>query len=287
MNIKKLTLAQGDIPARLTRISSPPKQLYVLGDRFTELLDKPCLAVVGSRKVSPYGRSVTTKLAEDAARQGIIIISGLALGIDGLAHQAALNAGTPTIAVLPCGLDRIYPSTHHQLAKQIVEQGGALITEYPPETEPYKTNFVARNRLIAALGDGVLITEAAEKSGSLHTANFALEQGREVMAVPGNITSDTSKGTNNLIKSGAVPVTSIEDILQALKVEQKGRQDAKIIAANAEEYTLLELLRGGITDSAALLQSSELTPAAFNQTLTMLEITGKIKNLGANHWTLA
>lgn len=286
MKIKKLTLGSGDIPPRLAGISSPPKQLYVLGDTFSELLDSPCLAVVGSRKVSPYGRSVTTKLTEDAARQGIVIISGLALGIDGLAHQAALNAGMPTIAVLPCGLDRIYPSTHHHLAKQIVEQGGALVSEYPPNTEPFKTNFVARNRLIAALGDGLLITEAAEKSGSLHTANFALEQGKEVMAVPGNITSETSKGTNNLIKSGAVPVTSIEDVLQALKIEQKGRQDAKIIAANAEEYTLLELLRSGVTDSAELLQLSEFTPAAFNQTLTMLEITGKVKNLGANHWAL-
>lgn len=286
MKIKKLTLAQGDIPPRLVQISSPPKQLYVLGDAFTELLDRPCLAVVGSRKVSPYGRAVTTKLTQDAARQGIVIISGLALGIDGLAHQAALNAGTPTIAVLPCGLDRIYPSTHHQLAKQIIERGGTLITEYSPNTEPFKINFVARNRLIAGLGDGILITEAAEKSGSLHTANFALEQGREVMAVPGNITSETSKGTNNLIKSGAVPVTSIEDILRTLKVEPRRREVTKIMAANAEEYTLLELLRSGVTDSARLLQLSEFTPAAFNQTLTMLEITGKIKNLGANHWTI-
>jgi DNA processing protein len=284
--VKKLTLESDNIPQRLRGISGPPRQLFVAGESFLELLNGPCLAVVGSRKVSPYGRAITARLTEDAARQGIVIVSGLALGIDGLAHQAALRAGTPTIAVLPCGLDRIYPSTHHQLARQILAAGGALITEYPEGTEPFKNNFVARNRLIAGLSDGVLITEAAEQSGSLHTANFALEQGREVMAVPGNITSETSRGTNNLIKSGATVVTAVEDIMRTLKLEKPAASRHKTMAANAEEYTLLELLGSGVTDGNALLQTSGLGTVAFNQTLTMLEITGKIKSLGAGHWSL-
>lgn len=281
------TIQQGSTayPPLLAHTSPPPRQLHVLGDG-TLLTQGIRLAVIGSRKVSPYGKAVTTKLAQEAAKQGIIIVSGLALGVDGLAHRAALDVGGKTIAVLPCGLDRIYPSSHKQLAEQILKQGGALITEYSPGTEIFKTNFIARNRIISGISEGVLITEAAAKSGTIHTANFALEQGRTVMAVPGNITSLLSEGTNNLIKAGAQPVTCVEDICAALDV-QPAIQTALPLAANEREAIVLQLIAEGVTDSSELLHRCRLDAALYSQTLTMLEITGKIRAIGAGHWAIA
>lgn len=286
MNVKKLVLGDTDFPRCLNQISDPPRQLYVLGNNFEALLKLPCLAVVGSRKVSSYGRSVTTNSTEAISRQGIVVVSGLALGVDGIAHEAALRGGTPTIAVLPCGLDRICPATHRGLAIRILEAGGALVTEYPEASAPKRYNFIARNRIVAALSDAVLITEAAEKSGSLHTAKFALEQGREVLAIPGNITNPLSAGTNNLIKVGATPVTNISDVLTVLGIHEHQSQDAAVVAATPEEHQLLLLLKEGISDGDELLFKSKLSAASFNQTLTMLEINGRIKSLGAGHWTL-
>lgn len=283
--VKKLTLNSPLFPTDLAHIADPPRQLYYLGD-LERALEKPRLAIVGSRKVSAYGKSITLKLAREAAEQGIVIVSGLALGVDGLAHQAALEAGGLTIAVLPSGLDKVYPATHHQLAERILQHGGALITEYPAGTAPYKTNFIARNRIVSGMSDAVLITEAAIKSGSLHTANFALEQGRTVMAVPGNITSELSAGTNNLIKTGAVPVTELRDILAAMNLQQQVRQDVPI-GATDEENILIKLIHTGMSEANELLHHSKLDPALFNQTLTMLEITGKVRPLGAGHWRLA
>lgn len=285
MKVKTLTLTHSDYPPQLATISSPPKVLYYLGD-LLPLLSRPRLAVVGSRRVTPYGNTITTQLARQAAAQGIVIISGLALGVDALAHQAALEAKGATIAVLPCGLDRIYPATNRALAAHILQQGGALVSEYPFETEPLKPNFIARNRIVAGLADGVLITEAALKSGSLHTANFALEQGRAVMAVPGPITSQFSAGTNNLIKTGAAPVTEVDDILDALGIVLRA-QSSKPVADNEHEARLLDLLTAGISDGGELLAKSGLETVHFNQTLTMLEITGKIRPLGAGHWAIA
>jgi len=171
------------------------------------------------------------------------------------------------------------------LAKQILNQGGAIISEYPEGTEPYKFNFIERNRIVSGLCNGLLITEATERSGTLHTVNFALEQGKNVMAVPGNITSNNSKGTNNLIKTGASPITSTADILHALNLDEQTTL-LDVIAANAEEATIIELLEQGMSDINQLQTHSKLTPELFNQTVTMLEITGKIRPLGAAHWAL-
>lgn len=284
MNVKTLTLKGKDLPEILRSIPNPPKQLFVIGD-LDSLLKRPRLTVIGSRKVSPYGRAVTTSLTQAAARHGIVIVSGLAIGADGIAHQAALDAGGQTIAVLPAGLDRIYPASHHNLAQQILEQGGALVTEYPEGTILQKFHFLERNRLVSGLSDGVLITEAAERSGTLATANFALEQGRVVMAVPGNISSPLSVGTNNLIKTGATPVTQPEDIFSALSLDLADHQ-TEIVADSAAEYTILTLLKEGVTEGTEIQLQSQLEPAIFNQTLTMLEITGRIRPLGANHWAL-
>lgn len=286
MKVQKLTPKKGYFPDVLRQLAQVPSQLYVLGANLEELLAKPSVSIVGSRKVSPYGRNITLELASSLARQQVVIISGLAIGVDGLAHKAAVELGMPTIAVLPCGMDRIYPATHYNLAKQILKTGGALVSEYNEGQDVRKENFIARNRLIAALCHGLLITEAAKKSGSLHTANFALEQGKEVMVVPGNITSSLSEGTNNLIKSGATVVTNYIDVLRALNIEESTTEQAELFGTNVEETILLKYLAEGVADSEELLDKSRLDADVFNQTLTMLEITGKIKSLGNNQWTL-
>lgn len=278
------TVTGSDIPDRLITIASPPKALYVEGN-LAAILQSPSVAIVGSRKVSAYGREVTQRLATELAQQGIVIISGLAFGVDSIAHQAVLDAGGQTIAVLPTPLSNIYPASHRQLAKHIVEQGGALVSEYAAGAEVYKTNFVARNRLIAGLADATLLPEAALKSGSLHTARFAMESGRDVLAVPGNITSPTSEGTNNLIKRGATPVTSTDDVLFSLGVDSSVAKTAPK-GSNKAEQAILDLLQSGIADGAELQAKSGLTIQQFGQHLTMLEITDKIRSLGANQWSL-
>lgn len=284
MKVKKITQKDNAFPEVLRSIPDPPKELYVLGS-LEPFLKIPRISVVGSRKVTPYGRGVTTGLVTEVARQGVGIVSGLAIGVDSISHQAALDAGGLTAAVLPCGLDKPYPATHRQLARRILEQGGALVSEYPEGTPPLQHHFIARNRLVSGLSDAVLITEAASKSGTLHTAGFALEQGRTVMAVPGNITSALSTGTNNLIKTGAIPVTEASDIFQALGLTNLSKAQG-IVAANADEAAILDLLKQGLSDASDLQLASKLTADRFNQTLTMLEITGKIRPTGAGHWTI-
>jgi DNA processing protein len=284
MNIKTLM----PTPNLLKNISSPPKNIYYIGADIETLLKMPRLAIVGSRKVSSYGSHVTTQLARQVAGQGIVIVSGLAFGVDALAHRAALDAGGLTIAVLPGPLDNIAPRTHRRLAKQILESGGALISEYPCSYPVKRENFIARNRIVSGISDAVLITEAAQKSGSLHTARFALEQGKDVLAVPGNITSATSQGANSLIKAGATPITSVSDVLYALGLDITQMETSRRLkGANQAEDTILGLLKSGVSDGDELHKGSNLLINDFNQTLTMLEITGSIRPLGNNKWTLS
>ncbi len=286
MNSNLLTLEDSNYPDILRQIADPPKQLYYQG-QLLDLLKQPRLAVVGSRKVSPYGKQVTTALAGAAAGQGLVIVSGLAFGVDALAHQAALDAGGLTIAVLPSSLSHIYPASHRNLAQRILDNGGALVSEYEATPSIHRHYFIARNRLISGLSQATLITEAALKSGSLHTARFALEQSRTVLAVPGSIYSETSIGTNNLIKAGATPVTAIDDILFAMKITPQTPAVKLLQGSNEAETTLLQLLATGERDGDILLTKSQLEIAIFNQSLTMLEITGRIRSLGANQWALA
>ncbi len=282
-----LTPDNPDFPHAFHELPQPPRELYVAADDdWIKLLDRPRLAVVGSRKVSAYGRAVTEQLVQALTRRGVVIVSGLALGTDSIAHRACLDAGGQTIAVLASGLSYIYPRSHEGLARQIVGQSGALLSEQPPHNTPMKHQFIARNRLIAALADAVLIPEAAEGSGSLHTASFALELNREVLAVPGPITSSLSVGTNNLIKSGARVVTSAQDIVDCLNLHVPTSSAPKLQAANPAEYVVLQLMADGINDADELLAQSKLDAHLFQQTVTMLEITGRIKSLGNNHWTI-
>jgi len=284
MIINLLKLTSKDYPEPLRNIPKPPGELYVAGAPINELLELPRLAIVGSRSISPYGRRITAELAGRLAESGVVIVSGLALGVDAEAHSAALAAGGKAIGVLPCPLDRIVPALNRKLAQSILDNGGALVSEYAPGTVPQKQYFIARNRLMSGLAQAVLITEAAEKSGSLHTANFALEQGREVMAVPGNVGNTQSVGTNNLIKAGASVVTSYEDVIHTMGLLIATNNVLSPKGRNDNEQTILNLIGNGISDGTDLLDNSGLSPSAFNQALTMLEISGKVVGLGANHW---
>jgi DNA processing protein len=284
MKVKKLTIHNSAYPSVLQNIASPPKELYYIGAEPDQWLLRPRVAIVGSRGISPYGRRVTEDFAYELARRGFTIVSGLALGVDAVAHAAALKAGGVHLAVLANGLDNIYPASNTQLARELLQQGGAIMSEYPEGTPGFKQNFVARNRIVAGLSDAVLITEATEQSGTLHTAKFALEQGRDVMVVPGNITSPNSVGCNNLIKAGASPVCSIEDILHVLGAKNLVATTVVHIGDTPEEQAILDELYHGISDAHELLVATTIEPLLFTQTLTMLELSGKIRPLGNNHW---
>lgn len=274
-----------ELPVALQHIPTPPKQLWVRGTPLSEITQQPCLAVIGSRAVTPYGRMVVQQLLPELCRHGVVIVSGLALGTDALAHRTALEHKGITIAVLPASVNEVYPASHRQLAQSILDSGGALVSEYPDGTPARREHFIARNRIVSGMSQAVLIIEAAEKSGTLHTANFALEQGRDVLIVPGNITSAQSVGTNNLLKAGATPVTNSKDILRVLGVETTERQ-TELFADTPEEATILRLIHQGSTEGSELLRRSKLDPAIYHQTMTMLELNGSITSLGADHWTI-
>src|SRR2546423_13549696 len=218
-----LVLDDGTYPALLREIDDPPITLYVKGEWQT-CLDAPCVALVGSRRCSTYGQNTATMLARELASRGVTIISGLARGIDAAAHRGALEAGGRTVAVLGTGVDEVYPRDHKKLAAEILDKGGALVSQFPLATPPLPENFPYRNRIISGLSLGTVLIEAAENSGSLITARLALEQGREVFAVPGNITSRNSFGTNYLIKAaGAKLVQQWQDVAAELPQENAAR----------------------------------------------------------------
>ena len=283
----------------LSSIALKPKTLYFYG-KMPENMSKndkterpKVVAVVGARRNTRYGEEVAYQMAYELAKKGVIIISGLAYGIDSIAHSAALDAGGRTIAVLGTPIDQIYPKSHTKLAKDIVEQDGAIISELAPGADFHpKTTFLNRNRIISGLSDIVVVVEAAERSGSLNTAAHALEQGKEVFAVPGNITSPLSQGCNKLIRQGANPYTCPEDILSILFPEKylKTRKRAGqtvLFGDTPEEAAILQALYDGKRDGEAIMSAANLTTAMFNQSITLLEIKGQVRALGANHWGLA
>lgn len=208
--IQEITIANEKYPKQLKLIYDPPKSIYVFGN--VDILNTPGIAIVGCRDATEYGKKATIYFSYNLAKENITIISGLAKGIDSFAHMGALKAYGRTIAVIGSGLDNIYPKENEKLAQEIIQNGGAIISEYPLGTKPEKQHFPERNRIISGLSQAIIVIEAKEKSGSLITADFAMEQGRDVYAVPGNINSKNSIGTNNLIKDGAIPATNFKDI---------------------------------------------------------------------------
>lgn len=284
MKINNITKQHKQYPVYLHEISSAPKELFYLGEPLEDYL--PAVTIVGSRKLTRYGREITYRLAYDLARQGITIVSGLALGADGAAHRGALDANGRTIAILANGLDEIYPASHRNLAIEILQKQGTILSEYTAGTPALKQHFIARNRIVSALSDMVIITESAERGGSLATANFALEQNKLIGAVPGNITSGQSVGTNNLIKAGAHLITDAADVLHLLGMQTNEKLREEIFGDTKEEQIIIDIIKEGTTDLNHIQAQSGLDPALFSQTITMLEISGKIRPLGANHWTL-
>jgi DNA processing protein len=268
----------------INTIAKVPETLYFIGNLPTDR--QPTVAIVGTRKPTAYGKEVTYQLAYELAKRGVVIISGLALGIDGVAHRGVLDAGGTTIAVLACGLDTMYPAAHKNLADEIIKSGGAIISEYAPDVEARDFQFLARNRIVSGLSDAVIVTEAAIRSGTLATVHHALDQGREVFAVPGNITSPLSAGCNALIKQGAAPVTSFDDILEIIAPDLLTAQQSLALGNNPLETKIIELLQSGVRDGDQLLGESSADASDFSQALTMMEINGVIRSLGGNQWTL-
>ena len=261
-----------------------PKILYYIGTLPTER--RPTIAIVGTRKPTPYGIEVTTQIATDLARRGVIIVSGLALGVDAIAHRATLDAGGTTVAVIANGLPEITPTTNRQLGENILAAGGAIISEYEPNEPAYPTRFLERNRIVSGLSDAIVITEAAARSGTLNTASHALEQGKVVFVVPGNITSPLSAGCNALLKQGATPVTCAEDILEVIAPELLQSQAQLALGDNPLQTAIIQLLQSGVRDGDELQTKSEASAGDFASELTMMEINGTVRSLGANQWTL-
>ena len=285
MKINDVTPDQHDYLQMITTIAKSPKSLYFIGKLPPQR--RTTVAIIGTRKPTAYGREVAHKLSFELARRGIIVLSGLALGIDSIAHRGALEASGTTIAVLGNGLPDIHPKSHRALGKEIVEKGGAILSEYPPGLPAMAHQFLERNRIVSGLSDAIVIVEAAKRSGTLNTATHALAQGREVFVVPGNITSPLSAGCNALIKQGALPVTCTEDILEVIAPQlQKITPEQFVVGDNPKEVTIIALLKKGIRDGNTLQEKSALEASEFNQVLTMLEIKGIIRALGANQWTL-
>jgi len=284
--IKIITLLDNNYPALLKEIYDPPPLLYLKG---ILTKDELMLAVVGTRKSSAYGRGVASDLVSNLSRAGLTIVSGLALGIDSFAHQATLQAKGRTVGVLAGGLDLVYPRANYRLAEEILVAGGALISEYPLGTAALKHHFPIRNRIISGLSIGTLVIEAGEKSGALITARLALEQNREVFAVPGSIYSKNSEGPNNLIKMGARAVTKAEDILEPLNLKQltSSQEVRKIIADTKEEELILKSFSQDPVHIDQIVKNSGLSTSTVNSALTLMEMKGKVRNLGGMYYFLA
>lgn len=285
MKINEITPDKHKFLQITCNIPKPPKKLYYIGELPPSRT--PTVAIVGTRKPTAYGIEVTNRLAYDLASKGVIIISGLALGVDATAHKTALDAHGTTLAVLPCGLNQIVPRTNRNLALSILEKGGGLISEYAPASEAsYKSNMLERNRIVSGLSDAILITEASARSGTLNTASHALAQGKEVFVVPGNITSPLSAGCNALLKQGATPVTEARDILGVIAPQLLTAQGSLALGNNELESQIIKLLNQGMRDGEQLQRDVNVSTAEFNAALTMMEINGIIRSLGANQWTL-
>ncbi|MFH1375203.1 MAG: DNA-processing protein DprA [Patescibacteria group bacterium] len=285
LGAKVLPITADKYPALLKEIYDPPPVLLFRGE-FPLPADDFAVAVVGSRVTSSYGRQATVELTRGLAQAGIVIVSGLAIGIDTVAHQAALDCGGRTVAVLGNGIDQIYPPRNRQLAKDILGKGGAIISEYPIGREPAAYNFPQRNRIIAGLSRGVLVTEARERSGALITTQIGLESGREIFAVPGSIFSESSAGPNRLIQSGAKPVLTAADLLEALNFHNLPEkiQIRKVVADTAEESKMLEVLTKTSTHIDELVRQSSLSAGEVGSVLSLLEMKGLAKNLGGMQW---
>jgi len=286
MNIGKIkvqSIVSNAYASVLTEVIGAPKSLFVAGELPSERI--PTVAIIGTRRPSSYGVEQTERFAGALAKAGVIVVSGLALGVDSIAHKAALDNGGITLAVLANGLHRIYPATHIGLAEQIVQRGGAIISEYELGEEPRKYSFLARNRIVSGISDAVLVVEAADRSGTFSTVTHAISQNKEVFAIPGPLTSLQSAGPNRLIQQGAHVALEPNDILEIIAPHLIGKPTQLSLAMSPLEQLILELIAKGIRDGEELLAESGVEASEFLQAMTMMELSGTIKALGNNKWT--
>lgn len=285
--VQLLTFKDETYPENLKSIYDPPPFLFIKGE--TGEQDKNAIAIVGCRAASQYGKQIAEKIGRELAKRGITIISGLAWGIDSIGHLAALEENSRTLAVFGSGLDVIYPSENRKLAERII-RNGAILSEFPLGTKPERQNFPKRNRLISGLSLGVVIIEAGPKSGALLTARHALDQNREVFAVPGNVGAKTSEGTNRLIKEGAKLVTTVEDILEELKIfaplGQKGRSETEkdLSRLSAVEKSIYDLIRNEPYHIDKIAQETSMSTSRTLSALLSLELKGYIKQLSGKQF---
>lgn len=284
--IKKVFIKDKNYPELLKKLKDGPKTLYYRGK---VLAKENCFAIVGTRLCSSYGKEVVFEIAGELAEAGLTIVSGLAPGIDTFAHQATIERNKRTIAVLGTGLDKesIYPRSNLKLAEKILETGGCLISEYPPGTPGSKFTFPNRNRIISGLSLGVLVVEAKEKSGALITANWARKQGRKIFAIPGPIHSLNSKGCHYLIKRGTKLVENTNDILKELNLPCSSPGDEQIKGKTLEENLILGVLKEGALDIEKIIERTKLNVSIVASTLAILEIKGKVRNLGGNIYAIS
>ena len=300
--INQISPLESNFTSVLDSIALKPKILYFYGKIPENVVDmgkngpsgpprRPkSVAIVGSRHNTRYGEEIAYKLSYELARRGVVVISGLAYGIDSIAHRAALDASGKTVAVLGTPIDEIYPRAHEGLAREIIEKDGAVMSEYAPGAKVYpKTSFLERNRLIAGLADIVIIVEAAARSGTLNTAMHALDQGKDVFFFSCNITSPLSEGCNRLIRHGAIPCLSVDDVYEVLfpgkKLQHKIKQPM-LFGDTEEETAILKCLSDGMRDGDQIMAAKSLSPSLFGQTISLMEIKGLVKSLGANKWVL-
>ena len=281
--IQILTWMDEAYPQRLKEIEQPPPVLYLRGELTPE--DTWAVAIVGTRRITPYGRQVTEQIASFLAANGITVVSGLARGVDALAHSASLKAGGRTLAVLGSGVDKIYPPENRALAEKIFEHG-AVLSDYAPGTPPESSNFPPRNRIISGLSMAVVVIEAGETSGALITAEFAAEQGREIFAVPGNILAPQSKGTNKLIQQGAIPLLNASDIMQTLNLTRVGQHKAarKALPADEVEAKLLDTMGEEPLHIDEIRNQTGLPVEKVSATLVMMELKGMVRQVGNMHY---
>lgn len=281
--IRILTWQDDEYPAYLKEIDQPPPVLYLRGEITAE--DRWSVAIVGTRAVTPYGRQVTEELATTLVHHGVTIVSGLARGVDAVAHSAALKAGGRTLAVLGSGVDKIYPPEHRQMAEKI-SSSGAVISDYAPGTPPDSANFPPRNRIISGLSMAIVVVEAGDTSGALITAEFAAEQGRDVFAIPGNIYAPQSKGTNRLLRNGAKTLLTPQDVLEALDLTRnvERREIRKVIPSDATEASLLEMLGAEPIHVDEIRARIGLPVEKVSSTLTMMELKGMVRQVGGMNY---
>jgi DNA processing protein len=283
--IKRISIKDKSYPELLKKISDPPEFLYLRGEISAE---EHCFAIVGTRRCSTYGKEVAFEITSALADAGLIIVSGLAPGIDTCVHLATVEREKRTIAVLGTGLDEksIYPRSNVDLSRRILKTGGSLISEYPPGTPGSKFTFPKRNRIISGLSRGVLVVEAKSKSGALITADWARKQGKKIFAIPGPIHSLNSKGPHLLIKKGARLVEDANDILEALDVLIKRRISTLAGEDGSEEQLILNILKGGALEKDNIIEKTKLPAKKVSALLAVLEIKGRIRNLGGNNFIL-